>query len=78
MFNVFQNFEAANFKWDEEAEEAFLFLKKYLAELRKLMSPLTGKVLFLYVFVSDYSISVVLVAEREKRQLSVYYISHAF
>lgn len=54
------------FVWSDEAQEAFLNLKSYLAEMPKLVSPLPGEKLYLYVSVSDYSISVVLVAEREK------------
>ena len=68
----------ANFKWDEEAEEAFIELKKYLAKTPKLVSPLPRETLFLYISVSDYSISAVLVGEREKQQVTVHYISHVF
>lgn len=68
----------ANFKWGEKAEKAFIELKKYLAEILKLVLRLPGKTLLLYISVSNYSISIVLVAEREKQQVPVYYISHAF
>lgn len=59
----FHVLKRANFKWDEEVEEAFIELQKFLAEIPKLVSRLSGKTLFLYVSVSDYSLSVVLVAE---------------
>ena len=52
-------------------------LKEHLSSLPKLVSPINGEELILYVLVSEYSLSGVLVAEREK-QLPVYYISHAF
>ena len=44
----------------------------------KLVSPINREKLLLYVSVSEYSLSGVLVAEREKKQFPVYYISHAF
>ena len=68
----------AYFKWDEEVEKAFIELKIFLAEIPRLVSPLSGETLFLYISVSNYSLNVVLVAEREKQQVPVYYISHAF
>ena len=63
-----------NFKWDVEAEEVFIQLKKYLAEIPKLVSPLLGETFFLYISVPDYSLSVVLVAESEKQQMPIYYV----
>ena len=74
----FRILKQANFKWDGEAEGAFIELKKCLAEIPKLVSPLLGETLFLYISVSNYSISDVLVVERNKQQVPVYYISHAF
>ena len=44
----------------------------------KLASPLSGETLYLYVSVSDYSLSAVLLAERHKQQCPIYYISHTF
>ena len=44
----------------------------------KLVSPYNGEKLVLYVSVSEYSLSRVLIAEREKKQFPVYYVSHAF
>ncbi|XP_057550632.1 uncharacterized protein LOC130828685 [Amaranthus tricolor] len=61
-----------------EAEESFRQLKEHLSTLPKLVSPIKGEKLALYVSVSEYSLSGVLVAEREKKQLPIYYISHAF
>lgn len=62
---LFRVLKRENFKWDEEAKEAFLDLKKYLAEIPKLVSPLPGELLFLCVSISDYSISAILIVERE-------------
>ena len=39
---------------------------------------MNGEKLILYVSVSEYSLSEVLVAEREKKKSLVYYVSHAF
>ncbi|XP_057530747.1 uncharacterized protein LOC130809121 [Amaranthus tricolor] len=61
-----------------EAEESFRQLKEHLSTLPKLVSPIKGEKLVLYVSVSEYSLSGVLVAEREKKQLPIYYVSHAF
>ncbi|XP_057543991.1 uncharacterized protein LOC130823388 [Amaranthus tricolor] len=61
-----------------EAEESFRQLKEHLSTLPKLVSPIKGEKLVLYVSVSEYSLSGVLVAEREKKQFPVYYVSHAF
>ena len=62
----------------EDAEEAFSKLKEYLASLPMLVFPVQGEILILYVSVSKYSLFWVVVAEREKNQLPVYYISQAF
>lgn len=74
----FRTVKQIKFEWSKEAEEAFHKLKYNLASMAKLVSPAEGEVLILYISVSEYSISGVLVAEREKSQLLVYYISHGF
>ncbi|XP_057548270.1 uncharacterized protein LOC130826724 [Amaranthus tricolor] len=61
-----------------EAEESFCQLKEHLSTLPKLVSPIKGEKIVLYVSVSEYSLSGVLVAEREKKQFPIYYVSHAF
>lgn len=43
----------------------------------KLVSPINGETLVLYVSVSNYSLPGVLVTEREKKHFPFYYISHA-
>ena len=78
MLSFFKTLKQAEFEWTEEAEESFNQLKGYLASLPKLVSPISGDTLVLYVSVSEYSLSGVLIAEREKKQLPVYYVSHAF
>ena len=74
----FRVLKRATFNWDDEAEQAFKQLKEYLAGIPKLVSPLPGETLYLYLAVSEYAISAVLVAERDKNQHPVYFISHAF
>src|SRR5689334_6520067 len=74
----FKTLKKQTFEWSQEAEEAFQGLKRYLTNLPKLVSPLAGEVLFLYVAVSDYSLSAILMAKTQGKQLPIYYISHAY
>ncbi|XP_057251740.1 uncharacterized protein LOC130591823 [Beta vulgaris subsp. vulgaris] len=74
----FKALKRKEFTWDEDAEQAFTSLKLHLSTLPKLMSPLPGETLFIYLAVSEYALSAVLVAEREGTQHPVYFISHAF
>ena len=64
------------FTYDQGVDEAFQALKSYLARLPKIMSPLMGENLSLYLAVSEQAISVVLMADRTKKQTPVYYVSH--
>ena len=73
----FKALKRKEFTWDEEAEQTYSSLKKHLSTLPKLISPLLGEALFVYLAVLEYSLSTVLVAEREGRQQPVYIISHA-
>ena len=52
-------------------------LKIYLAQLPKITSPLVGETLVLYLVVSEQAASAVLVVERAKEQILVYYVTHA-
>ncbi|XP_057530029.1 uncharacterized protein LOC130808593 [Amaranthus tricolor] len=74
----FKTIKQQKFEWTAEAEESFRQLKEHLSALPKLVSPINGEKLVLYASVSEYSLSGVLVAEREKKQLPIYYVSHAF
>ncbi|RDY04798.1 Retrovirus-related Pol polyprotein from transposon 17.6, partial [Mucuna pruriens] len=64
-----------SFVWTPECEEAFLRLKVMLATPLVLTLPDPGNLLFLYISVSDTTISVVLVQEREGEQRPVYFTS---
>ena len=65
------------FRWDEKCEEAFVALKTYLSSPPILVSPIEGELLTLYLAVSDFSTSAVLVRDRERVQHPVYYCSRA-
>ena len=63
------------FQWDEKCEEAFTALKAYLSSPPILVSPVEGELLTLYLAVSDFSNSAVLVRDKERVQHPVYYCS---
>ena len=65
------------FQWDTKCEEAFSALKTYLSSPPILVSPIEGKILTLYLVVSDFSTSAVLVRDKERVQHPVYYCSRA-
>jgi len=67
----------ANFSYDQHTDEAFQAPKTYLAQRPKIASPMGGKVLALYLVVSERTVSTVLIVERAKEQIPVYYVSHA-
>lgn len=66
----------SRFEWGEEAEAAFQRLKQHLHSLPRLVSPLPQEALYMYLAVSDHSLSAVLLAERDCNQLPVYFISY--
>ena len=61
------------FQWDTRCEEAFATLKTYLSSLPILVSPSEGELLTLYLEVSDFSTSVVLIRDKDRVQHPVYY-----
>ena len=65
------------FQWDEKCEEAFVALKAYRSSPPILVSPTEGELLTLYLAVSDFSTSAVLVRDKDRVQHPVYYCSHA-
>ena len=65
------------FQWDAKCEEAFTALKAYLSSPPILVSPVEGELLTLYLAVSDFSTSAVLVRDKERVQHPVYYCSRA-
>ena len=65
------------FQWDAKCEEAFTALKTYLSAPPILVSPIEGELLTLYLAVSDFSTSAVLIRDKEQVQYPVYYCSRA-
>ena len=65
------------FQWDTKCEEAFSTLKTYLSSPPILVSPVEGELLTLYLAVSDFSTSTVLVRNKERLQHPVYYCGRA-
>ena len=63
------------FQWDAKCEEAFSALKTYLSSPPILVSPIEGELLTLYLAVSDFSTSAVLIRDKERVQYPVYYCS---
>ncbi|KAH9714403.1 hypothetical protein KPL71_020650 [Citrus sinensis] len=64
-------------EWTSECEEAFGQLKEYLARAPLLSTPREGDQLFLYLAISEWATSSVLVREEEGKQHPVYYTSKA-
>ena len=65
------------FQWDTHCEEAFAALKTYLSSPPIMVSPSEGELLTLYLAVSDFSTSAVLVRDKDRVQHPVYYCSRA-
>jgi hypothetical protein len=65
------------FVWTQEAEEAFIPLKRYLSNPPVLVAPQPNEELFLYIAAMPYSVSTIIVVERERVQQPVYYVSEA-
>ena len=62
--------------WNEECDEALTAIKQYLAEPPVLGSPEAGQTLFVYLPVSDISVSAALFKEDEdKKQRLVFFFS---
>ena len=66
-----------NFQWTTEAEEALLALKEALRSPPILARPIPEETLLMYLSASEHAISSVLLVEREKQQMPVYFVSRA-
>ncbi|XP_074357290.1 uncharacterized protein LOC141697007 [Apium graveolens] len=64
-----------NFEWIKKCEEAFQNIKKHLNSPPMLSNPKAGETLVLYLAISDFTVSAVLVREEDGIQLPVYYVS---
>ena len=63
------------FQWDTHCEEAFSALKTCLSSPPILVSSSEGELLTLYLVVSDFSTSAVLIRDKDRAQHPVYYCS---
>ncbi|GKD04777.1 reverse transcriptase domain-containing protein, partial [Tanacetum coccineum] len=59
------------------AEEAFKQMKQLIAELPMLVAPMEKDELIVYLAVAKETVSVVLMTEREAKQMPVYFVSRA-
>lgn len=76
MFPFFDILEGGKrFEWTPECEQPFEDLKVHLNEPHILSKPIEGEQLIVYLAVSSYSISTVLVRDEDKLQHPVYYIN---
>ncbi|GJU03125.1 reverse transcriptase domain-containing protein [Tanacetum coccineum] len=67
----------SNFYWTTEAEEAFKQMKQLIAELPMLVAPIEKEELIVYLAATKETVSVVLMTEREAKQMHVYFVSRA-
>ena len=64
-----------NFEWTKECAEAFQQLKDYLARPPVMSSPEPDEVLFAYIAVASYAVSLVLIRVDNGVQRPVYHVS---
>ncbi|XP_024009949.1 uncharacterized protein LOC112085152 [Eutrema salsugineum] len=62
-------------EWNEKCEEAFAELKKYLSTPPVLSKPETGETLYLYIAISEFAVSSVLVRKDRGEQKPIFYTS---
>ncbi|KAK3024873.1 hypothetical protein RJ639_044485 [Escallonia herrerae] len=67
--------KAKDFEWTEECQNSFEELKLYLSSPQLLTKPVTGEDLFLYLSISEVTVSMFIIREEEGKQRHVYYIS---
>ncbi|GJU05858.1 reverse transcriptase domain-containing protein [Tanacetum coccineum] len=58
-----------------QADEAFKRMKELIETLPTLIAPIKGKVLFMYITAFEERINAVLLDEREKSQIPIYFVS---
>ncbi|KAG7578456.1 Reverse transcriptase domain [Arabidopsis thaliana x Arabidopsis arenosa] len=63
------------FTWDDASEKAFAELKTYLTTPPVLAKPENGETLFLYIAVSSWAVSGVLVRDDRGEQRPIFYVS---
>jgi len=65
--------KACQFCVGKGSNDTFQALKQYLAHLPKVASLIHDETLLLYLAISEQAMSVVLVVERSKEQITVYF-----
>jgi len=63
------------FEWTEKCALAFQQLKEYLSQPPIISSPETDKVLFFYIAMASYAVSLVLIRVDNRVQRPIYYVS---
>nr|XP_043622755.1 uncharacterized protein LOC122594316 [Erigeron canadensis] len=64
-----------DFAWTDEANKALEQMKEYIADLPTLTGLNPKETLFVYLIASPECVSAVLVTERDRRQISFYFVS---
>lgn len=67
-----------SFEWTEKCERAFKDLKEYLESPPLLVKPKLGNVIQLYLVVSDYAVSLVLLKSNGKEHKLIFYVCKVF
>ncbi|GKE70116.1 reverse transcriptase domain-containing protein [Tanacetum coccineum] len=62
-------------QWTANAEEAFQKMKEFIEILQTFIAPIKGEVLVMYLAAYTKSINAVLLAERDMRQVLIYFVS---
>ncbi|GKE08944.1 reverse transcriptase domain-containing protein [Tanacetum coccineum] len=62
-------------QWTMGADEAFRRMKELLEALPTVTAPIKGETMIMYLTASEQSISAVLMAERGKKQVPMYFVS---
>ncbi|GJS43964.1 reverse transcriptase domain-containing protein [Tanacetum coccineum] len=66
-----------DFLWTDEVESAFRQIKKLIAKLPMLTAPEEKEELVIYLAAFKEAVSVVLMTEREAKQMAIYFVSRA-
>ncbi|GKA83304.1 reverse transcriptase domain-containing protein [Tanacetum coccineum] len=67
----------SDFQSTKEAEAAFKQMKKIIAELPTLTAPMEKEELIVYLAAAREAMSAILMTEREKKQMPIYFVSRA-
>ncbi|GJV65900.1 reverse transcriptase domain-containing protein [Tanacetum coccineum] len=66
-----------DFYWTTKVEEAFKQMKQLIAELPMLVAPIEKEEFIVYLAAAKEMVSVVLMTEREAKQMPIYFVSRA-